>query len=377
MKEAPFSESEMTPVYEQPGMMPGLPGRTIWNAPVSPKENVITAIEERHCYYICNMLDAISINTRLIPDNLARASVMDGEDPIMPDPNGEKDVFGVEWLYDAPTGGSMVRPGSPLFEDANDWPDHIQFPDVDSWDWKGAAERSKEYRSNGMFIYQSTIFTGFLERLISFMNFDNAAVALIDEDQKDAVKDLFDHLCDMYIKYIDHFIDDFGSQIIEVHDDWGSQNSTLISEDTLREMIFPYMKRLGDHIHSKGAYFKQHSCGKIERFVPVMIEAGVDLWMGQEINDKKQLVHDYGDKIMVEVEAPELGMDATDEDIYAAAHQFGEDYMAEGHPVELSAYSLLKPNRQLMTEALYKESRIRYCGRADEVAVPEPAAAMQ
>ena len=35
------------------------------------------------------------------------------------------------------------------------------------------------------------------ERLISFMDFENAAVALIDDSQKDAVKS-FSSLCDLY-----------------------------------------------------------------------------------------------------------------------------------------------------------------------------------
>ncbi len=41
-------------------------------------------------------------------------------------------------------------------------------------------------------------------------------------------------------------------------------------------MVPPYVSRLADHIHSKGAYLSLHSCGEIEKFVPCMKEAGAD-----------------------------------------------------------------------------------------------------
>ena len=79
---------------------------------------------------------------------------------------------------------------------------------------------------------------GWFERLISFMDFDNAVVALIDEDQKDAVKELFDRLSDLYIKIIDKYLEYFpGIDGFCIHDDWGAQKDTFFSPDTAMEMI--------------------------------------------------------------------------------------------------------------------------------------------
>ena len=129
-------------------------------------------------------------------------------------------------------------------------------------------------------------------------------------------------------------------------------------------MILPYVKRVASHVHEKGMYLELHSCGKIECLVPLMVEAGVDLWMGQDVNDKKSVVDAYGDRLMVEVEAPELGEDATDEEVWRAAERFVEDYVVPGKPVALSIYSAARANRPLLTQALYELSRKKLCGAA-------------
>ena len=82
----------------------------------------------------------------------------------------------------------------------------------------------------------------------------------------------------------------------------------------------------------------------------------MDMWMGQDVNDKKSVVDAYGDRLMVEVEVPELGEDATDEEVDA--------YVIPGKPVALSIYSAARANRPLLTQALYELSRKKLCGQA-------------
>ena len=64
------------------------------------------------------------------------------------------------------------------------------------------------------------------------------------------------------------------------------------------------------------------------------------------------------------MEAPELGEDATDEEVWCAAERFVEDYVVPGKPVALSIYSAARANRPLLTQALYELSRKKLCGAA-------------
>jgi hypothetical protein len=211
---------------------------------------------------------------------------------------GGKDMFGVEWEYLPVVGGSMVRPGNPVLEDANDWKEVIKFPDVDSWDWEGSAKENACYRTDDRYVV-SWMFTGFYERLISFMEFENAAVALIDEEQKDAVKELFQALTDLYKDIIGRLKKYFNIDAIFFHDDWGGQKDPFFSNAMCSEMIAPYIRQVVDFCHSIDVIFDFHSCGHIETMVPIMIDCHVDKWAGQTMNDKAKLIEDYGDRILI------------------------------------------------------------------------------
>ena len=82
------------------------------------------------------------------------------------------------------------------------------------------------------------------------------------------------------------------------------------------------LKRFIDHIHSKGLFFELHSCGQVESLVPVMIECGVDLWNGQDMNDKVKMAQMYGDKIIVDSHPEYLSADATEEEAAANIQKY-------------------------------------------------------
>jgi len=81
--------------------------------------------------------------------------------------------------------------------------------------------------------------------------------------------------------------------------DFGRQKSTFCFPDQLREMYLPYYKRVNDwvHQHTEWKTFK-HSCGAVETFLPLFIEAGFDIINPVQINatgmDPKHLKNTYG-----------------------------------------------------------------------------------
>ncbi len=299
MKKIPFSEEELKEVgrYYVAGRTDG--GKVKLNTPVSPLENMMAFLNnETPCWMPDG--DIITVNPEIIPDNVARAFVQE-ENPT--DKKGGPDMFGVEWIYDPRAGGSMVRPGTPLLSDVNDWKEVIRFPDVDSWDWEGSARRNEGYVAGNDPIW-TVQFSGLFERLISFMDFEYAAMALIDEDQEDAVKALFQALTDTYIKILDHCIDAYHINGYLFHDDWGSQRSPFFSKNTWLEMIAPYVKQLVDHCHARNVIFELHSCGCTETMIDVISSIGIDMWRPQPMNNIKKMYDEYGDKIKLGIRAP-------------------------------------------------------------------------
>ena len=272
----------------------GSEGEPIYNTPITPRENYLRIFREgeKPMWAPVNG-DIVSLLPRIIPDNVARATVTDDK-PFVPERDaGGPDMFGVEWRYIPTARGSMVEPGKPVLEDIEDWKNVIRLPDVDSYDWEDASELLRPLYTSGR-ANMSTIYTGLFERLISFMDFDGAAVALIDDEQKPYVHEIFDALCGIYDRLMYNLKKYFELDIICVHDDWGSQRAPFFSLDVCREMLLPYLKRLVDTAHKYGMIFNFHSCGRNELLVPAMIEAGVDMWSGQNLNDWELLSEKYG-----------------------------------------------------------------------------------
>ncbi len=277
--------------------------------PITPRENYIRMLRHENPLWMPMGADRQMFSPSHIPDNVARATVVEAE-PFPIEKVGGPDMFGINWVYVPQVRGSMEDPNEPhLFEDIEEWRDKVVFPDMDAWDWAGAAERNKDYFDPTRF-RQSWFFTGMFERLISFMGFEGAAMTLIDEDCADDLHALFDALADNAIGWLSRMKKWFDIDAVFYHDDWGSQRAPFFSLRSAREMIAPHIKKIVDYCHANGMFFEFHSCGKNEPLVPAMVEMGVDFWAGQEMNDKLALYQEYGDKLAIGVSIlKEPGMD--------------------------------------------------------------------
>ncbi|NLT39007.1 MAG: methyltransferase [Clostridiales bacterium] len=334
----------------------------LFNTPVSVKENC-RALAKRRPYWqpLGFTYDYVLFSPRVNPDNIARAFVYDGTFvPGVDNKSGGSDMFGIEWVYVPTAGGSMVKPGNPLISDAEELEEKVVWPDLDSWDWEASSKANEAYLGGDRFV-MAWLLNGWYERLISFMDFEGAAIALIDEDQKDYVKDFFDKLTDFYIRLFDKYLT-YYPQIdgFYIHDDWGSQKDTFFSPEVAEEMIVPYMKRVTDYLHSKGKYCELHSCGQLARQVPNIIKAGWDAWSPQVVLDADDLYEKYGDKIILGLGPVLPGENSTDEEQREAARDYARRFCNPGRPTVLSSFGALKP---AFYEELYKQSRIRYSGK--------------
>ena len=334
----------------------------LFNSPITPRENYLMFLRGEEPLWMPLARDTISVTPAVVRDNIARGFVFDCTGFNADESGGGPDMFGIEWEWVPQVRGSMVRPGNPRVPDITEWEEYIEFPDPDSWDWAGSAEKNRPLFEQDTLLRGATILNGLFERLISFCEMDEALVAMIDEDEQEAVQRLFDRLADFYPKIIRKYKEYYHIDILTFHDDWGSQRAPFFSLDTVREMLVPYLKRIVDATHEMGITFELHSCGKNEMLVPAMIEAGVDMWNGQPMNDKKMLVEKYGDKMIFGVAPDELTNDSTEEEVRDACRKFIADYngyrVYGGH----SANAMFAPK---LREYLYEFSRIAKCGAAE------------
>ena len=351
-----FNEKELTVIRTEPSFF-GDPV-PVYNTPVSLKEGAVSAYRDKNPMWVQTGVEQNTFCPSVIPDHVARGFCFEAV-PTPREKFGGKDMFGIEWEYIDVAGGSMVKPGQPLMEDVNDWKELIKFPNIDEWDWEGSAAMNKDFLANGKATSMMLLNGCGFERLITFLDFEGAAMALMDEDQEDALKELIHELTSLYIRIIDKSCEYFDIDGFNLHDDWGSQMAPFFSDEAARNFFLPEMKRLVDHVHGKGKWIELHSCGHLVKRCNIFVEAGFDAWTPMPMNDTQWLYENYGDKIAIGLIPQVPGPDASEEEQRAAARKFAEEHCKPGVPVMYSGiYGAPMP--PAYREELYKASREIY-----------------
>lgn len=229
-RKIPYTEAEMkiigttAPSHRRPGC-------PIRNTPVTPRTNYETLHYEKKPFWFPTAREVIPVESGIYQKNLGRVNY------------NNTDVFGVEWEFVPSAGGSMVRGGNALLDDANNWREKIHIPDISAWNWEKEAEK---VTLDPRFSHEFTFLNGFwFERLLSFMDFIPAAMALIDDEQTDALKELFQATTDLGCRLVDKICELYPMvDFFNIHDDWGAQKGPFFSQEVAYELFVPYMKQL-------------------------------------------------------------------------------------------------------------------------------------
>ncbi len=361
-----FSEDELKVVDELPEM-PWRPVIKIFDYPVTAREAMLSVYKDKKALWQIIGVENQLFNPWIYPDNIARAWVMEAQPFDALKDGGGLDVFGVKWVYVPVAMGSMEDPNEePWMDDANDWKEYVHFPDLDSWDWEASAAANNDIYLKPDVVNTMWIQNGFFERLISFMGFEDASVAMIDEDQEDAVKEFMRAMADFYIDLIDHFVKYY--KYIDgfyIHDDWGSSKDTFVAPDRIAEIVVPAMRRVTDHIHGLGMYAELHSCGCNYKQVQNMIDAGWDVWIPQAaVNDVEKIYNEFGDQIIIGVPVQFDPEKTTEEEQRQAARDYAKKFCKPDKPSIFSGIDCCTCLTPAFREELYIASRKAYSGEA-------------
>ena len=333
--------------------------RPVYNTPITQKENYLLALKGEGLWTPI-LSQQVIFSPKIIPDSISRGFVVDNDTIDNATEAGGPDMFGVAWEWVPQVNGSMVRSEGPqMLADIAKWEEVLKFPDPDEWDWEGSAAANKNCFSD-LVPLQIWFQNGLFERLVSLLGFGEAAVALADEEQKPHVHAFLDRLCALYENIFSRFKKHYGFDVLFFHDDWGGQYAPFFSLDTVREMLLPYLKRLVDFTHGLGVVFEFHSCGKNEMLVPAMIEAGVDIWAGQKINDHLSLLEKYAGQIVFDV-WPNLvmGEEYTIEEVENATIEFLDAFEPWLENIVVADTRQTEDKRHKLYELVYTRSRVK------------------
>ncbi len=91
-----------------------------------------------------------------------------------------------------------------------------------------------------------------------------------------------------------------GVDSIMFADDLGDRNGLLISPDTYSEFFFPWHRRIAEMCHSYNAVCHMHSHGNINKLLPLLVDAGIDLLNPldpEDLMDLSEVKETYGKKL--------------------------------------------------------------------------------
>ncbi|MDR2957790.1 MAG: hypothetical protein LBU61_06405 [Coriobacteriales bacterium] len=197
-------------------------------------------------------------------------------------PEGEVryDIFGVPYVTERNAGGgALPMPGKFILDDITKWRDVIKRPEViDQVDWEYCAAKDLPTIDPNTMFFQGgpAIGNGYFEMLCSFMGFDNGLIACLEEPEE--VKDLMNFLCDMNVEITKKFLYHYKPEGWFMADDIAHDRAPFVSLQVFLDIFEPVWRRSTAPAAEAGLHASHHNCGKLDEFIPYIVDMGFDSW---------------------------------------------------------------------------------------------------
>ncbi|MBQ8287834.1 MAG: hypothetical protein IJX76_03585 [Clostridia bacterium] len=155
----------------------------------------------------------------------------------------------------------------------------------------------RHHKARARFCYIQT--PGFFEQFNDLFGIENQLLYLAM--YPDELNELYRRQAEWTVRFADHCID-LGVDMIHISDDWGAQKNLLFSPRLWREIIYPHMKRVVDHVHSRGVLCSLHSDGCIDKVTDGIAELGLDCvhpWQERAGMSYDLYLEKYADKFAI------------------------------------------------------------------------------
>jgi uroporphyrinogen-III decarboxylase len=317
--------------------------------PITPGENLMLALSHKKPLWMPNFY----ASSQLYQSAIARDS------PIERDRDAV-DWFGVEYRYSAAQGSNT--PQGNVLSDITAWEDTLVWHDLSQYDWAADGARLVRDPSLALFMRMSN---GPFERLHMLMGFEQALIDLITEPE--TVRAFLERLVDFKIELFNRIRDHVPLDYIVGGDDYGTMRAPFFSTHTFEQTILKPTVRFVEAVHARGTKFVAHCCGKIDPFIPYLVEEiGVDGLEIQDLNDIPGILGKYGDRVTVEYHPdPKLVYDpeTTGEMIRAHVREIVDRFGAQAVPGSGVIVSFGSNDAHIfypMEDEFYHYSRSRY-----------------
>ena len=182
------------------------------------------------------------------------------------------DEWGCTWQRSEKKNMGQVT-GHPLIE--WDLLDSYRFPDPHDPEFFDGIDE-KLSGSDGKYI-KTSIFMLLFERMHVLRGFENTLTDFYYERSR--IEELADRIVEFNLGIIGEMASRLPGRIhgFTFTDDWGTERNTFISTELFDEFFKPRYKRIFDACHENGWDVWMHSCGKINNFLPTLIEVGCNV----------------------------------------------------------------------------------------------------
>ncbi len=213
-----------------------------------------------------------------IPDNI----------PLMQNDSGD-------WIVERK--GRMRMPSNGYFFDM----DHAWWPEIDERSEEQqirdtAAEAERLYKETDYYLIYNELYSFFRQDVEWMCRMVEEPEAIFEENRKRLVKET---------SYAARLIESMGSHIqaVSVASDLGTQTGPFVNPALYDDLCAPFLEKFCAFIHENSDWkILMHSCGSITRFIPTLIDCGIDMLNPVQISaagmDPAELKSLFGDKIV-------------------------------------------------------------------------------
>ena len=164
-------------------------------------------------------------------------------------------------------------------------------------DYENIRLSMAHHKQRNRFCYVQT--PGFFENFNGLFGIENHLMWLAM--YPDELGELYRRQAEWTIQFADHCID-LGVDMIHISDDWGAQKDLMFSPTLWREIIYPHMKKVVDHVHERGALCSLHSDGCVMKVADGLVDLGLDVvhpWQERAGMSYDTYLEKYSDKFAI------------------------------------------------------------------------------